>query len=324
MRRWSATVAWVTLVVFAPLGILLAVGWGAGGPSLWIVLHACASAWATAASLPAVLALAVGLSIWSLALWHGCRQALIGHRAIRLARRHAVAPPPAVLAASGRLGIRRLLVTGLPGELAFCAGLTRPTVVVSASLLRSLDPAPLDAVLAHEAAHARNRDPLRQIIAHAVARGLWMAPAARQVAEHERLRLELAADRQARDYAGRRALAEALLVLHSAPAAASAPATAGGGTALAARIDALVPGSTPPRLVTERSATGKSIAGLALTALLALIVVVSPGTGSHPILPMPMTAVDLADMALAWAVRAAVVGLAWTTVRWALPRGRTS
>jgi beta-lactamase regulating signal transducer with metallopeptidase domain len=323
VRRWPATATWAAVALTAPVALLAAIGWRADGASLWIVLHACARAGATAASLPVVLALAVGLSIWALWLWHASRQALVGRRILRAARWQAVTPAPAVLAASRRLGIRRLLVTELPERLAFCAGLLRPTVVVSAALVRSLEPAALEAVLAHEAAHARNRDPRRQVLAHAVARSLWIAPAARQAAEHQRLRLELAADRHATAQAGRRALAEALLALHAAPSPAGAPAIAGGDTALGARIDALALGSSPPRLVVERSIVRRSIAGLTLMGLLALAVAASPGAGSDPILPMPMNGPDSAEMALAWAMRAGAVALGWLAVRRWLMRGTT-
>ena len=315
MRRWPSVPAWAAVAVMAPIGILEAIGWSAGGTSAWIVLHACARAIATAASVPTVLAIALAASIWGLMLWHLCRQALVGRRTIRLARRHALVPPRVVGRAAHDLGIRRLIVTDLPKSLAFSAGLLRPTVVVSSALVDSLDPAPLEAVLAHEAAHARNRDPLRQVVAHAVGRGLWIVPAARRTAEHQRLRYELAADKCASAWVGRRALAEALLAFHSASESAGAPAIAGGGTALGARIDALVPGASPPCLVVEPSVVRRSAVGLMLAALLVVVVVVSPGTSSDAIAPMPMNGADLADMVIAWGLRGVVVALGWIGVR---------
>lgn len=315
MRRWPSVPAWSAVAVVAPIAILGAIGWSAGGTSTWIVLHACARAVATAASVPTVLAIALATSIWGLMLWHISRQALVGRRSIRLARRHAVVPPPAVGRVARELGIRRLIVADLPESLAFSAGLLRPTVVVSSALVGSLDPAPLEAVLAHEAAHARNRDPLRQVLTHAVGRGLWIVPAARRTAEHQRLRHELAADHCARSWAGRRALGEALLAFHSTAESASAPAIAGGGTALGARIDALVPGASPPRLVVEPPVVRRSAVGLTLAALLVAVAVVSPGTSPDAIAPMPMHGTDLADMVIAWGLRGFVVALSWIGVR---------
>jgi len=315
VRHWPSIPAWAAVGVIAPAGILAAIGASAGGTSAGIVLHACARAMATAASVPAVLAIALAGSIWGLMLWHLGRQALVGRRAIRQARRHALVPPPDVARIADELGIRRLIVTDLPESLAFSAGLRRPTVVVSSALVSSLDPAPLGAVLAHEAAHARNRDPLRQVVAHAVGRGLWIVPAARRTAEHQRLRHELAADDHARDWAGRRALAEALLALHSIPETPGAPAIAGGLTTLGARIEALVPGASPPRLVIEPSAARRSVIGSALAALLVVIAVVSPAASTDAIAPMPMNGADLADMVLAWGLRGVVVAIVWIGVR---------
>jgi len=315
VRWWQSVPAWAAVAVIAPIGILGAIGWSAGGTSAWIVLHACARAVATAVSVPTILAIALAASIWGLMLWHLCRQVIVGRRAIRLARRHALVPPPAVAGVAHELGIRRLIVTDLPESLAFSAGLLRPTVVVSSALVDSIDPAPLGAVLAHEAAHARNRDPLRQVISHAVGRGLWIAPAARRAAEHQRLRYELAADARARAWAGRRALAEALLVLHLTPEPADAAAIAGGGTSLGARIDALVPGASPSAPIVEPSVARRSAVGVTLAALLVVVAVVSPATSTDAIAPMPMNGADLADMVLAWGLRWAIVVLSWIGVR---------
>jgi hypothetical protein len=49
---------------------------------------------------------------------------------------------------ASRLGIDRLLVTDLAGDLVYCAGLWRPTVVVGQDLLVRLRPAALEAVRA--------------------------------------------------------------------------------------------------------------------------------------------------------------------------------
>ena len=78
-------------------------------------------------------------------LWHWSRQALAGRRAIRLAGRHAVAPPPSILDAARRLGIRRLVVTDDPERRAFCAGLIRPT---THRVQKDLDRARLERVAA--------------------------------------------------------------------------------------------------------------------------------------------------------------------------------
>lgn len=300
-----------------PVALLAAIGWDSAGP-VRVFVNACARAWATAAALPVVLAVGLALSVWFLAVGVGWRHARVADQALRLAAGHATAPTPAVLAVARQLGIRRLIVADLSGSLAFCAGLLRPVVVVSSSLVSSLSPPALAAVLAHEAAHARRRDPLRQILVYATARGLWIAPAARRGADHLRLRFEVAADRAATRYAGRRALAEALLALHPQPAGSRA--VAGGASELTTRIEALVSGSPPPRPRAERGVTMRSIIGVALAVALVAAAVAGPGVGADPVAPMPMRGGDVVEMFLAWALRFAAVALGWAAVRFLLNR----
>lgn len=315
MRRRPGYSAWILLAAILPLIGLGVIAGSAQTASLWVVLSLCARAWATATSLPVVLTLALIASIWVPLLWLLGRNVLIGRRAVRLARRHAVVPPEGLLDTAHALGVRRLLVTDLPEQLAFCAGLARPTVVVSAALVRSLDAAALTAVLAHEAAHARRRDPLRQTLAHAVGQALWFAPAAREAAEHQRLRRELAADEFAGEQCGRRALAEALLMLYATPSQVSRPAIAGATSALAARIEAITPGSAPIALRASRAAKRRSAAGIMIVGLLLVAVIASPDGGSEPFVAMPMSVLGMIDMAIAWVLRAAAIALGWMILR---------
>ncbi|MEM7199101.1 MAG: M56 family metallopeptidase [Planctomycetota bacterium] len=55
-------------------------------------------------------------------------------------------------------------------------GLLRPEICVPAARIDSLDEAQADALLAHELAHLRARDPLWRLLAHAVERALWIQP----------------------------------------------------------------------------------------------------------------------------------------------------
>ena len=89
-----------------------------------------------------------------------------------------------------------------PGTFAFTVGLFRPTTVLSADLLHRLAPRELEAVVAHEGAHAAGRDNLILLAAATVARSLWFLPGARLA--HRRLRrvVELAADSRARASVG--------------------------------------------------------------------------------------------------------------------------
>ena len=105
---------------------------------------------------------------------------------------------------------------------AFCIGLLRPRVYVSRAALALLDGDELKAVLAHEAHHARRRDPLRLLVARALSDGLFFLPVVRRLAERYAALAELAADESAaQGRGGRRALASALLAFdaHPSPAA---------------------------------------------------------------------------------------------------------
>jgi Zn-dependent protease with chaperone function len=105
---------------------------------------------------------------------------------------------------------------------AFCIGLLRPRIYISRAALELLGDDERAAVLAHETHHARRRDPLRLLVARALAEGLFFLPAVRRLPERYAALAELAADRAATAGAGgRRALASALLAFdeHPSPAA---------------------------------------------------------------------------------------------------------
>lgn len=138
----------------------------------------------------------------------------------------------------------------LDGEVpvAYCLpGLHRARVVVSAGVLEKLDPAEVDAVLAHEWAHLRFRHDLVVEFFDVLHRAFprWVS-SARALAE-VRLLVEMCADQAAARAAGRRSLAQALLQLAGsrAPAAALGAGVAGRGD-LVARIEVLGD-PAPPR-----------------------------------------------------------------------------
>ncbi|MGH2949992.1 MAG: M56 family metallopeptidase, partial [Solirubrobacteraceae bacterium] len=77
---------------------------------------------------------------------------------------------------------------------AFCIGLLRPRIYVSRAALEILGADERAAVLAHEVHHARRRDPLRLLVARALADGLFFLPALRRLTERYAALAELAAD----------------------------------------------------------------------------------------------------------------------------------
>ena len=99
--------------------------------------------------LGAELALAGIVGAWLVILVRRLRPALAGQRALQRASRPA------------RLGSRNVRVVRSSTPHAFVLGAFRPTVFVSASLLETLEPDEVAAVLLHEEHHRRTRAPLR-------------------------------------------------------------------------------------------------------------------------------------------------------------------
>lgn len=163
----------------------------------------------------------------------------------------------------------RIRLVDSPDVLAFCFGLWRPRVCVSTAVLRELSEPQLEAILRHEAWHVRRRDPLRSLLANAIAAACWFVPLAGELVRVYKIRQELAADAGAvHGMRGPVPLAGALYHVAMKHDARLAPLPATGAFgALDARIDYLVDGSPPPIAPRTRPA------GLIITA------VVLGGTG---------------------------------------------
>ncbi len=123
---------------------------------------------------------------------------------------------------SGRSGISnhaplRIRILDDARPYAWTAGLWRPTVTLSVGLLTRLDDTALAAVLAHEAAHVRRRDPLRRLVSKYAACACPYVPALRALAAHLRLRQEVEADQLATTTASSAAVARALMCMVAVP-----------------------------------------------------------------------------------------------------------
>jgi hypothetical protein len=180
-------------------------GTSLGFPSAGEISQACDS-WLSAGG-PAAL-LGFGIIVLALtALGLGIRSA---RRQLRSSRRY--------LAALSILD-REVVVEGVPCRViggkepqAFCAGYLRPRIYLSEGALEQLSKAELEAVVAHEMHHLRRREPLRLLIATALADSLFFLPILRRMSERYRALGELAADEAAvKALHGHAPLASALL-----------------------------------------------------------------------------------------------------------------
>lgn len=157
---------------------------------------------------------------------------------------------------------------------AFCAGLLRPRLVVSTGLLERLDAEEQQAVVYHELAHARNREPLRCLLARLAARTFFWLPALGALLERYLLLKELVADREAVTRTSRAALAGALTQVIAQPTPAGA---VGMSEFAAARIDRLFePQARLPRLMRPRQLLMTGLAAGSLVLALAF-----PSTLGH-------------------------------------------
>lgn len=106
-----------------------------------------------------------------------------------LLRRMTVATGAPLEGASGNT-----LLADLDRPVSFTAGLLRPVTVVSTSLQGALAPAQLEAIVAHERAHARRLDNVRWLLAEVCATMLAPVPTAWYYRRRLREALEAAAD----------------------------------------------------------------------------------------------------------------------------------
>jgi hypothetical protein len=133
-----------------------------------------------------VLALALaGLAVGALTAWGAVRELA----ATRTFERYLAAQAPRPW--------KGALVIDDERPQAFCAGLFNPRVYVSSGAVASLDRTALDAVLAHEAHHARRRDPLRFAVGRVLARALFFVPGLDELVRRQQNLAELGADESA-------------------------------------------------------------------------------------------------------------------------------
>lgn len=205
------TAAVATLLLLADCGV------GGFGMRLVASLSACLVVFHRVHSVPLASLVVAGLLALSIvALMQELVRAV---REQRRLRRLPLLPAGANLAATREEANVPLYVLPSTRPVAFCYGLVRPRVVISARLLELLGGEEREAALWHELAHARARDPLRSLCARLASAALVWLPAVRDLLERYLLVRELAADRLAVEKTNRGALAGALCGVVGEPAA---------------------------------------------------------------------------------------------------------
>jgi Zn-dependent protease with chaperone function len=159
--------------------------------------HLVAPAWLVTLGAAGMMAsvLTAGISIW----WDAVRTR-------RLVRRLQAG-------ASGKHLLGQMVVVRDESPFAITAGFLRPKVYVSSGLLAMLDDRELEAVLQHESAHVRRRDPLRRLVGRAARRALFFLPVVHDLWDRYHAGAELAADAGAVNRVGRDPVARAFLKL---------------------------------------------------------------------------------------------------------------
>lgn len=112
-----------------------------------------------------------------------------------------------------------VVVLATPVPLAFCYGLFRPRICLSAGLINTLKAKELKAVLLHEAHHCRHYDPLRTLLVNVLAAMFFFLPAVAEWRDMFLTSIELTADRQVIRQVGRPPLAGAMYKLLTHPQA---------------------------------------------------------------------------------------------------------
>jgi Zn-dependent protease with chaperone function len=207
---------------------------------IWMAKAACPSMKITDCLAAAIVVVAAGsaLAVAVRASW------LAATTARELAALPRASAPPSLIAAAQGAGITRLRCLAGTDRTAFCAGFLRPRVYVTIAIAK-LGANELAAVLAHEAAHARRRDPLRRLITRAAADVVFWFPLLRWWLHRHVENAEVYADKAAIDHAGRQGLAAALLATAQPPVAV--PAMAGATeTRIAHLLGEDLPAKRPP------------------------------------------------------------------------------
>jgi Zn-dependent protease with chaperone function len=193
--------------------------------------------------LPRVVALVAGLTLLALLI---AVLPTAGAQTLRARHRHRLLLSLIARDDPGFPGVR---VLDHPGATAYCIPGLRSEVVVSDGALKLLSPDEMAAVLAHEAAHTRERHDLVLLPFAALRRALPWVRVVGDAQAAVALLIEMAADDRARRRCSARRLATALLRFGTAGSVPTPNGALGAaGQHVMARVDRLIkPGAELPR-----------------------------------------------------------------------------
>ena len=255
---------WSVVAALGLVGLTLAVHATALGGGLSHLIGACVLRLRDTYATPGGATVAgLGLTLAGAVLARTAVTALTHQRAVgRQARRHAqtarlVGHPDPALGAT---------LIDHPQPVAYCVAGRQPTVVLTTGALRALDPAQLDAVLAHERAHLAGLHHWLVAMARIGRQVLPFMPLMREADAQVTRLVELHADDAATRSRDPGPLAAALVIL--ATAASPAPALAAAATDAVQRIHRLLGPAEPPLGMVRRHLLRAVVAALALTPVL--------------------------------------------------------
>ena len=270
-----------------------------------------------AAAFFAVLSTGGGLAVRSVWRQRRATRRLVGH-----VRADALPTTTAVYEASEHCGLgRRVDLVESAERWSFTYGLVSPRVAVSTGLAESADPTELEAVLQHERYHVRSLDPLKLVVARALASAFFFLPALAHLRRRYVAGRELAADRSALRTAGRRPLASALYQVVAGPdwPEMSTAAAVGGDDLMDLRITQLETGAEPGLGGVPPSALAWTGIGLALL-LTALITTVLALGGPAELMDMTGGGSMVGRSGAAAVLGGIACGATWMLGGWALHR----
>jgi Zn-dependent protease with chaperone function len=188
--------------LMASLGLAV-VGYGFATQWTQTLWHVCQDGLQNLAGHAPVSWQLVILALLLLVLWRGLwsfgRQMWQTHRFARGFLPLQIEPPAPLrcLLRAHALTTANLVCLDLTAVHAFCLGFWQPRIWLTTGLLNTLTDDELNAVLAHEAHHLHQRDPLRLAIGRAVGNAFFFLPLMASLAGQAELDQELEADKAA-------------------------------------------------------------------------------------------------------------------------------